>query len=212
MKIERVSDTQVKFILSPEDLKARDIKLAELAYGNEKTQKLFREMMRQASIECGFESENAPLMIEAIPFSPEGITIIVTKVDDIGEIEERFNMLPRKTRKEKPAAHAVKKELRENNNIAIFSFDNLDHATDASARLYSWFSGTSVLFKQQGKFFLFLQNDAAEGADFGDVDAILGEYGQKHISTTIAGQHLAEHGETIVTHPAVAKLAGYYGL
>ncbi|HOA80297.1 MAG TPA: adaptor protein MecA, partial [Defluviitaleaceae bacterium] len=48
MKIEKISDTQIKIILNQADLKNRDIKISELAYGSKKAQELFRDMMETA--------------------------------------------------------------------------------------------------------------------------------------------------------------------
>ncbi|MBP7319863.1 MAG: adaptor protein MecA, partial [Lachnospiraceae bacterium] len=67
MKIEKVNDNQIRCTLTKGDLADRQLKLSELAYGNEKSKELFREMMQQAAYEFGFEADNIPLMIEAIP-------------------------------------------------------------------------------------------------------------------------------------------------
>ena len=69
MKIEKISETQIRCTLSRQDLADRDLKLSELAYGSDKAKDLFRELMIQASYECGFEADDIPLMIEAIPVS-----------------------------------------------------------------------------------------------------------------------------------------------
>ena len=61
MKIEKVNDHQIRCTLTREDLAMREIKISELAYGTDKTKSLFREMMQQASFECGFEAEDIPL-------------------------------------------------------------------------------------------------------------------------------------------------------
>ena len=63
----------------------------ELAYGTDKAKKLFREMMQQAQIEFGFEADNIPLMIEAIPVNGESVILIVTKVEDPEELDTRFS-------------------------------------------------------------------------------------------------------------------------
>lgn len=67
MKIEKVNDNQIRCTLTREDLAERQIKLSELAYGTEKAKLLFRDMMQQAAYEFGFEADDIPLMIEAIP-------------------------------------------------------------------------------------------------------------------------------------------------
>lgn len=91
MKIERVNDHQIRCTLTREDLADRELKLSELAYGTEKAKSLFRDMMQQASFEFGFEAEDIPLMIEAIPLSSECIILIITKVEDPEELDTRFS-------------------------------------------------------------------------------------------------------------------------
>ena len=82
MKIERISENQLKLTLTKDYLKERDIKLEDLITPSEKTQKLFRDIMEQALDEEDFVSENTPLMVEAVPMGTEGIMIIVTKVNN----------------------------------------------------------------------------------------------------------------------------------
>ena len=90
MRIEKVNENQIRCTLTKEDLANRKLKLSELAYGSEKAKNLFRDMMQQASFEFGFEAEDIPLMIEAIPVSSECIVLIITKVDDPEELDTRF--------------------------------------------------------------------------------------------------------------------------
>ena len=90
MKIEKINDNQIRCTLTRDDLNNRQIKLSELAYGTEKAKELFRDMMQQAAIEFGFEADNIPLMIEAIPLPNECIVLIITKVEDPEELDTRF--------------------------------------------------------------------------------------------------------------------------
>ena len=91
MRIEKVNDNQIKCTLTREDLETRHIKLSELAYGTDKAKLLFRDMMQQAFSEFGFEAEDIPLMIEAIPVSRDSVVLIVTKVEDPEELDTRFS-------------------------------------------------------------------------------------------------------------------------
>lgn len=90
MKIEKVNDHQIRCTLTREDLLSRELKISELAYGTDKAKDLFRDMMQQAAFEFGFEAEDIPLMIEAIPLNAECIVLIVTKVEDPEELDTRF--------------------------------------------------------------------------------------------------------------------------
>lgn len=91
MKIEKVNDHQIRCTLTKADLADRELKISELAYGTEKAKNLFRDMMQQASYEFGFDADDIPLMIEAIPLNSECIVLIITKVEDPEELDTRFS-------------------------------------------------------------------------------------------------------------------------
>ena len=91
MKIEKVNENQIRCTLTREDLASRELKISELAYGTEKAKSLFRDMMQQANFEFGFEAEDIPLMIEAIPLNADCIVLIITKVEDPEELDTRFS-------------------------------------------------------------------------------------------------------------------------
>ena len=91
MKIERINENQIRCTLSSFDLSSRDLNIRELAYGSEKARNLFREMVQKASSEVGFEAEDIPLMVEAIPLSNESIMLVITKIEDPEELDTRFS-------------------------------------------------------------------------------------------------------------------------
>lgn len=91
MKIEKINDNQIRCTLTSDDLAKRQIRISELAYGTEKAKNLFRDMMQQAHHQFGFDADNIPLMIEAIPVSPDSIVLIITKVEDPEELDTRFS-------------------------------------------------------------------------------------------------------------------------
>ena len=97
MKLERLSENQIRCTLNKADLADRELMLNELAYGTDKAKELFREMMEQASEELGFEANDIPLMIEAIPISPECLILIITKVEDPEELDTRFSRFSKYT-------------------------------------------------------------------------------------------------------------------
>ena len=112
MKIERVNDRQIRCTLTGDDLANRQLKISELAYGSEKAKSLFRDMMRQAEFECGFEAEDIPLVIEAIPVNSDCIILIITKVEDPEELDTRFSRFA-------PSVHD-----KENEDLLPFSGDH----------------------------------------------------------------------------------------
>ena len=91
MKIEKLNENQIRCTLTREDLDRHQIRLSELAYGTDKAKRLFRDMMEQAQMQYGFEADNIPLMIEAIPVTMDSVILIVTKVEDPEELDTRFS-------------------------------------------------------------------------------------------------------------------------
>lgn len=91
MHIEKISDNQIKCTLSQSDLQMRHLNLSELAYGTDKARSLFQEMIEQAHDEFGFEADNSPIMVEAIPISMENLVLIITRVDNPEELDTRFS-------------------------------------------------------------------------------------------------------------------------
>lgn len=133
MKIEKISDTQIRCTLNKDDLIERELKLSELAYGTEKSKALFRDLIQQASYECGFDTDDLPLMIEAIPVSPECLVLVLTKVEDPEELDTRFsNFTPygdsdEDSESDSPAGNAYADEI-------LNCFDKLGHMLDTNKK------------------------------------------------------------------------------
>ena len=214
MKIERISENQLKLTLTKDDLKERDIKLEDLITPSEKTQKLFRDIMEQALDEEDFVSENTPLMVEAVPMGTEGIMIIVTKVNnkDGKKPADLLQQAQEMRRWKKKPLDTLEHAEEKNSDILIYSFPELDDVIRVSLRLEGGFKGESAVYKNEGKYFLVLQGDTYTAEESSaDLELILKEYGQKHVSTPLAKYYLLEHGETLIAEKAVKALAKTFG-
>ena len=91
MKIEKINENQIRCILSSTDLSERQIDLNELAYGSGKARQLFHEMIEKACHEFGFEVEDAPLMVEAIPLPMNSIMLLISKIEEPEELDGRYS-------------------------------------------------------------------------------------------------------------------------
>lgn len=98
MRIEKLSENQLRCTLNQSDLTSYELKMSELAYGTERAKVFFKELMQEASRDYGFDAENIPLMIEAIPVSKDSIVLIVTKIEDQETLDEQLDMLDPATR------------------------------------------------------------------------------------------------------------------
>ena len=223
MKIEKISETQVKFILSKSDLDERDIKMNELAYGSEKAHRLFQEMMQQAHMECNFESENTPLMVEAMPIGQSHVVIVVTKITETTpEGKPPLHLFPQHqangifnphTAQGVPDTAPQQAEEPEpsyqTEGLAIFSFENLDDVALAAKRLQYCFMGQSRLYRCDSHYFLVIQEEAGASYALLEAELVLHEYGEKHISSELSENYVREHGEIMIEYQAVEKMAWY---
>ncbi|MCM1105404.1 MAG: adaptor protein MecA [Blautia sp.] len=91
MKLEKLNDNQIRCTLTKQDLADRQINIREFVYGSEKAKGLFQDMIQQANYEFGFEANDLPLMVEAIPLSSESLILVITKVEYPEELDTRFS-------------------------------------------------------------------------------------------------------------------------
>jgi len=213
VRIERVSETQIRFILMNDDLAARDININELHYGSEKTQHLFREIMQLLQDECDFRSTQ--MMMEAKWDSDGKVVVTVTKLAEPGREEDSFDLMP--------AAHSHGRFKRAGlieppetadaeESQSIFSFADMEMAAAAAARLHPDFEGPSRLYKLEGRYYLWFQNETDDERTTPELELILHEFGQKHISGNLSQNYLEERGEPIIKTDAVGKLNRYHTL
>ena len=213
MKIEKLSENQIKLTLTHADLKEHNINLEELMKPTEQTKELFKDIMEQAFDSCGFSFENAPLMIEATPVSVDGLMLIVTRLPDQESTKDKISLLSqnkelRRYRK-KPIARRKTQQLNDD-GILVYSFETLDDAAHADIQLTTSFCGFSQLYKYQNRYFYLLQTALGEGEAAAPLEQLLLEYGQKHNSSVLAKYHLMEHGELLLDDPCIERLAALY--
>lgn len=236
MKIEKLNENQIRCTLTHADLAARHLKLSELAYGTEKAKSLFRDMMQQASFDFGFEAENIPLMIEAIPSSADSIVLIITKVEDPEELDTRFSKFTpagdtdplnletleklqgadeflNLLNKVKEAAAGTRTSEPESAaptfTVRLFSFETLDSVIRASRLLAPVYKGANTLYKDgsNGIYILALAPSDHSAGEFNKICNMLSEYGSPEKAEPSVLAFLEEHCDIIISADAVQKLS-----
>ena len=163
MRIERISTNQIRCTLSNVDLENRNLNVVELAYGSDNAKALFQEMLSKASYEVGFDADDSPLMIEAVPLSNESIIIYVTKVDDPDELDTRFAKFSPTMADDVFASFDMKfnnllegaldlddetSESQKEPYLRAYSFETLDELIEA-AKAVKTYSGENTLYKDE---------------------------------------------------------------
>ena len=209
MRIERISETQMKFVLMQSDLEERDIKISELSHSSDKTQQLFKEIMQLVQDEEVFTTESAPFLIEAMRVGVDSLAVIVTKMN-AEDLEKRYNLIPAaKDRCRFKRTEYIKEDYPDEDSHVVFSFGNLDLAAAAALAVDPVFAGESRLYKLNGQYYLWLLNETEDDRTTADIESVLSEFGHKHVSNALSMQYLAEHGEVILSQDAVDKLSQY---
>lgn len=222
MKIEKISDTQIRVTLNHSDLQNRDIKIGELAYGSTKAQALFRDMMAKAYEDFGFEAENVPLMIEAVPLSTDSIMIVVTKVDDPNQIEERLEAIG-----ERPTHRTFKESLESKlsdlqpltkedpkttvplSRTLMYTFKNLEDVTHASHYIQHLYFGETTLYKYDTQYFMILEPNKNKKTNIELLKSMLNEFGEEGTSSDLNETFLKEHAKALITSNALDILVNY---
>jgi adapter protein MecA 1/2 len=234
MKIEKLNDNQIRCTLTRADLAARELKLSELVCGGEKAKSLFHDMMEQASSEFGFEAEDTPLMIEAIPASADSVVLIITKVDNPDELDSKFSKFgvdfPSPDGKKRALLDKLEgaedildlidkvkdavaelppaKEEKKLPRIRLFSFATLDCAIQASHLLGEMYSGVNTLYKDapNNVYLLALAQSDHTTAEFNKICNMLSEFGISEKVTGAILAYLEEHCDVLIEANAVQKL------
>lgn len=236
MKIERINENQIRCTLTSFDLSVRNLNLGELAYGSEKARSLFREMIQKASNEVGFEAEDIPLMVEAIPLSNESVMLVITKIEDPEELDTRFAKFSPSTEEEQEGALTdLANELLEGadgllnllginqkeegnpepevkdsaSSIRIYCFDRLDQISDAARAIGEAYNGPNTLYKKPDtrQYYLVIRNMPDKSLDFSRVCNLLAEYGSKIHQDYASEAYYREHYEVLIEGHALQSLA-----
>lgn len=227
MKIEKINENQIRCTLNSSDLADRQLNLGELAYGSIRARSLFREMMQQAFNDFGFDAEDNPLMVEAIPLSGDSIILIITKVDDPEELDTRFAKFSPGSEEEgeflpdaappltlegasalEPAAPPAASGETPADGMRMFRFSSLDAVSRAARVLGGSFDGHNCLYRNpvSGEYVLTISRQGYRDEDFARVLNTLSEFGARIKSTLASEAYYQEHFELIVDGLALQVL------
>lgn len=224
MRIERVNSNQIKCYLNKNDLSARQLTFAEIAYGNPKTQILFQDMMTKALDEFGFDIQNVPVMIEIVPASYDSIILIITRVDDPSDIDDQFVEFQQNqasaresTGARKPAANSQTDrpkfpDLNPNKKSDLadvsfaYMFDNLEAVISAAHELSKYRISQSDLYREDDKYILLIRNRSTAKDLRLLISGLLAEFGRIYKNNTVSFEYYKEHCELIIENDAIGQL------
>ena len=229
MKLERVNENQICCTLTKQDLESRQIRMSELAYGSKKAQGLFRDMIQQANYELGFEVDDMPLMVEAVPMSSGSIVLLITKVEYPDELDTRFSIFSEPDEDEypeeffepeEPVKGAEDFELmvsaapqdsggEHRDVIKLFSFSRMEHLEQLARILSGYYAGTNAVYKNRrtGSYELELHKSGHSAKEFNKICNIASDYAQQISYMNSLRAFHREHEEILLKNNALERIA-----
>lgn len=195
MRVERIAKDKVRIFISYDDLDERGIDRDEIWQNGRKVQELFWDMMETAYAEVGFEIAG-PIAVEAFTMPTEGVVVIVTRVPS----------LPGHAKVDEDEGTEVEMEV--DFSSFVFRFDDFEEVVRAAHALQEYHLD-GRLFRYEGSYYLFFDEDRLRDEDYDSIWSILHEYGD-YSSVTVPV--LEEYGHSIMATDAVENLVRFFPL
>lgn len=226
MKVERINELQIKFILTKTDLEKRSLDITDLAYGSTKTQELFQDIIETADREFSFNVDERPLMIEAVPMSKSSITIQLTKVNKDNKhipslaegLLKKLEGMPKqnscddeetmiKIKGTKKESDSDIQKIAANQKCFVYAFDNLDSISE-SARLVKNTSANSSIYKFKNDYMVIVDCEKEKQDKMKMINRVFTEHGKKMPGKgELVKAYLLENGEKIIEKNAISVMA-----
>ena len=212
MRMERINDRQVRCLITAQDLQQRKLMLRELKYGNRETSELFREILNRATTEYGFNEDELPVMIEAVPVSNNELLIILSAVEDAEELDPHFAHFAEPSVEANDGAGQEsfldQKENERPAPVCLVRFNTIDECMDFCRLISNTFPGENRLYKTQeyGLLLALIRPDSMSGEDFLlFLNGVL-EYADLVEGSPLIYAYLNEHVQPVMEDP-LHKLA-----
>ena len=164
MKIERINENKIKVMIDKEEAEEWNISLKSISENTPEVQDMFWSAIQQAQKDVDFMIDGAKLFVEAVPETPEGFAMLITKVTSDEELSEAIHKSGYKG-KVRQTELKIKRRMMQRKSLDkyIYKFENFDTLCVAAKEIYSFFDGKSSVYKFGERFYLILtpNSDAA---------------------------------------------------
>ncbi len=195
MRVDKISNNKVRIFISYEDLAARGIDREELWQNGKKVQELFFDMMEIAYAEVGFEIAG-PIAVEAFTMPTEGVVVIVTQIPALPT-------MPQGT----VGGERNEPTPRDPFGAFVFVFADFEDVVRTARALSGFGHLFCSLYRYEGKYHLFFEDEAIEEGLYDAVWSVLHEYGDL---SNVTRAVLDEYGSLISERYALQIIQQYF--
>lgn len=198
MRMEKINEHQVRCLISNQDLQMRQLTPGEMHYGDPGMRALFKEMLQTASKQYGFNKEEYPVMIEAVPVR-EGLLIVLSAVENPEETDPHFVHFHEEDNEETPlegdAFFNMPAEAVPDIRHVVFHFTGIDEAVGFARRIGEY-EGESSLYRGEGRhefFMVLMRPENVKSGEFLTLVNQVAEYSDGIVGDPIFAAKLLEH-------------------
>lgn len=193
MRLERLNYDKIKIFLTTDDLRDRGLTREDLWKDSLKVHQLFRDMMKEASVELGFEA-HGPIAVEVYSLHAQGMVIIVTNSQVTDELEDDFS----------DEYIEMQVKLDESFDV-IYEFESFEAIIQLSNYLYRQNIHDGMIIHYQNRYFLLLNDE--QPVDIDNLVSILAEFGSP---STLTVHRLKEYGKVIIKDKALKEIYQHF--
>jgi adapter protein MecA 1/2 len=191
--------------MSYDDLEERDIDLDTFNYNSPETQELFWDLMEEAEIEFGFETQESQLSIEAVSDVDHGFVITITRIDEDNEFESFQKFI--KNRYKKKDLAVKKKTSNVCSTMIIYAVETFDDLCRLCAAIKPVYAGRSKVYALESNYYLVLSSIDGNVQNQKLFDSILSEYADRMPNVDFFEGYLNEYGKCLMGENAVSYFA-----
>ena len=228
MKIERLSENQMRFTVWRQELEDNDIDISDIA-GNKsgKADELLKMLMNRAKDEFGFEPESAPLVVEAMQVDQECMVFLVTKLEEGAEIDPKYEYIQKlkeglkqniellsSSRKEKPEVTIeppVEQESKKDNLLpyVIYTFTDIEKIITVAKKTENFYDSNNTLYitPDDVTYFLVASHNNNTDNEFRLLCRQLREFGKPYDFNYATKYYMDEHYRLVIRDNALQTLA-----
>ena len=193
----RISDSEIKIMLTQEELWEYELTVEELDYAQEDTRRMFRSVLHRVERMTDFHTEGYRILVQLYGSRDGGCELFVTRLAEVQDGEEEGG-----AGEEVEALLRRLQAEREERREKVFSFSALQELIQACVMLAkrSCAAHSAVYYGESGRYYLLLD---IEESDTQSLNAcrFLGEYGKEEEQTVRTC--LIEHGVLICARDAI---------
>ena len=207
MKIEKLTDNKIRIILDIDDLAKKNIDVHSLIKNNDGTQKFFKNILKEAQKEVGFDVEDSKLLIEAF-LSADGFFILTfTKIKN--ETKDKTISIPKIKRKSDNLSSTT----------SIYKFDSFDEFCNFCTYIkgsnlgnLKTFAKKIALYEYTNKYFLIFSEIDINFKNTSLVNVAICEFASLASNSPFFHSRLIEYGKPIFKNNAIQNGINYSGM